>query len=119
MADKTVHITFGDDYRDHAVLLLAAAEELELDASVVATTDHGFSVPAKVAEKAGVKPDADEEDPEPEAPVSTDADSVEPTDAEPAAEPDKPARKTAAKKTTAPRKTAAKKAAATRTASKE
>ena len=92
MADQNVHITFGPDFRDHAVLLLAAAEELELGPSVVATTDHGFSVPAEVAKKAGVKPDGDESEPEPEKP--------------------KPAKKAAAKKATTPRKAAAKKTAA-------
>jgi trigger factor len=42
---------------DNAVLLLAAAEELEQDASVVATVDGGFSVPVDVAAKAGFDED--------------------------------------------------------------
>lgn len=50
---------------ENAVLLLAAAEELDLDPSVVqTTTDNVFLVPAEVAEKAGLDPvdeDADGE----------------------------------------------------------
>lgn len=43
---------------DNAVLLLAAAEELGLDASVVQTTSYGhFNVPAEVADKAGFDKD--------------------------------------------------------------
>lgn len=44
--------------RDNAILLLAAAEEMGLDPSVVATTSDGtFSVPQAVADKAGVGKD--------------------------------------------------------------
>lgn len=40
---------------DNAILLLAAAEELGLDASVVGTTSDGvFSVPQSVVDKAGL-----------------------------------------------------------------
>jgi len=39
---------------DNATLLLAAAEELGLDQSVVATSGDGFVVPAEVAQKAGL-----------------------------------------------------------------
>ena len=51
---------------ENATLLLAAAEELDLDAGVVATTSFGhFLVPQDVAEKAGVDykdEDAEDED---------------------------------------------------------
>jgi hypothetical protein len=53
-------MTMSDNIRvhglhsDNAILLLAAAEELGLDASVVRTsTTGGFDVPKEVAEKAG------------------------------------------------------------------
>jgi topoisomerase IA-like protein len=67
--------------RDQAILLLAAAEDLGLDASVVRTTTTGYLVPEEVAKQAesGSKEKA-------------------------------PAKKAAAKKTTA-KKTVAKKAA--------
>lgn len=46
---------------DNAILLLAAAEELGQDPSVVqTTTDNVFLVPADVAKKAGLKPVDDE-----------------------------------------------------------
>ena len=49
---------------DNAVLLLAAAEELGLDPSVVTVSGgEGFSAPRAVAEKAGLAPD---EEPEPD-----------------------------------------------------
>ena len=47
---------------DNAILLLAAAEDLDLDASVVRTTSDGhFLVPEEVAKKAGIKADDDED----------------------------------------------------------
>ena len=64
---------------DKATLLLAAAEELGLDASVVRTTSGGYIVPEDVADEAGLSEDKP-----------------------------KPVKKTAAKKTTV-KKTAAKK----------
>lgn len=67
--------------RDSAILLLAAARDLDLPTSVVRTTTNGYIVPEEVADKAGLG----EEKP-------------------------KAAKKTAAKKTTA-KKTAAKKTA--------
>lgn len=39
---------------DNATLLLAAAEELKMEPSVVRTTMHGFEVPEEVAKKAGL-----------------------------------------------------------------
>lgn len=52
MSDK-VEVPFGDSATDTAVLLLAAAEELELDATVVETTSFSsFMVPEEVAKKA-------------------------------------------------------------------
>ncbi len=39
---------------DKAVLLLAAAEDLDLDPSVVRTTTKGYLVPEEVADKAGL-----------------------------------------------------------------
>lgn len=71
--------------RDNAVLLLAAAEDLNLDAGVVRTTTNGYLVPEEVANQAGLG----EEKP-------------------------KPAKKAAAKKAPA-KKTTAKKAAAKKT----
>lgn len=80
---------------DNAVLLLAAAEELGLDAAVVETTSEGtFRVPQDVVDKAGLgkKAKADKK-----------------------AEPEKkaPAKRAAAKKAAPAKKAAAKKAAAT------
>lgn len=86
-----VEVPFGDDASETATLLLAAAEDLELDPHVVKTTgDQRFVVPQEVADKAGVK--YDEEDSGQEQAADE--------------EPDKPV----AKKAT-PRKRAAKKAA--------
>src|SRR6478736_2636999 len=48
-------VEVADLTSDNATLLLAAAEELDLDPSVVATTSHGhFLVPEDVAKKAGL-----------------------------------------------------------------
>jgi hypothetical protein len=44
--------TVSETSADNAVLLLAAAEELGLPASVVRTTREGFVVPSEVHEKA-------------------------------------------------------------------
>lgn len=75
--------------RENAILLLAAARELGLDSGVVRTapTEGQFTVPAEVADKAGLGEDTNEQ----------------PKKA--------PAKKAAAKKT-ATKKAAAKKAAA-------
>lgn len=82
--------------RDNAVLLLAAAKDLDLDPSVaVRTTTNGYLVPEEVANQAGLG----EEKPKAEASEA-------------------PAKKAPAKKAAA-KKTAAKKTAAKKTASKE
>lgn len=83
MSDN-VTIPFGDDPRETAVLLLGAAEEMDLGQEIVRTTGDGqFMAPREVAESAGVEYDDDE-----------DADASE--DDQPS---EKPAKK-AAKKTT-------------------
>lgn len=74
---------------ESATLLLAAAEDLDLDAAVVRTTSRGYLVPQEVADKAGLG----------------EGESA-------------PAKKTAAKKTAA-KKTTAKKAAAAKPEGKE
>lgn len=49
----TVEVPFGDNPGETATLLLAAAEELGLDAGVVATDSEGvFHVPSEVNDKA-------------------------------------------------------------------
>jgi hypothetical protein len=50
---KNVKVPYGKG-GDNATLLLAAAEELEMEPSVVRTTMHGFEVPEEVASKAGL-----------------------------------------------------------------
>ena len=47
-----VEVPFDDNPTDQAVLLLAAAEELDLDQSVVATGEGMFVVPQEVHDKA-------------------------------------------------------------------
>lgn len=51
-----VKVPYGKKAGDTATLLLAAAEELEMDASVVRTNsiESAFVVPEEVAKKAGV-----------------------------------------------------------------
>jgi hypothetical protein len=53
--DKQVEVDFGDDASETAVLLLAAAEELHGDQSIVGTGTNVFLVPQSVADKAGLK----------------------------------------------------------------
>lgn len=48
-----VEIPFGENTKDVATLLLAAAEKLELPAESVRTTSDGFLVPEEVADLAG------------------------------------------------------------------
>lgn len=55
MTDVTV--PFGEDQQDTAILLLAAAQELDLPADVVKVTtdgEGGFEVPEEVRDKAGL-----------------------------------------------------------------
>jgi hypothetical protein len=47
-----VDVPFGDKPSDQAVLLLAAAEDLGLDAAVVQTYEGGFRVPKEVHDQA-------------------------------------------------------------------
>lgn len=54
MSENSVEIPFGDDTADTATLLLAAAEDLDLDPGVVGTVTGAFVVPKEVADKAGV-----------------------------------------------------------------
>lgn len=49
---EQVDVPFDDKPSDQAVLLLAAAEDLGLDPSVVRTTEGGFSAPKEVHDKA-------------------------------------------------------------------
>ena len=52
MSEETVTVSFDDKASDNAVLLLAAAEELGYDPSIVQTTEGGFRVPKDVHDKA-------------------------------------------------------------------
>lgn len=98
MTDVTIK---GGLTQDNAILLLAAAEELELDAGVVRTTRTGFVAPQEVADKAGVE--FDEPDVEPDTEEASDDESEETDDDEATEAPAKkaPAKKAAAKKTAA------------------
>lgn len=88
-----------------AILLLDAAQSLDLDASVVRTSSRGhFLVPEEVAKEAGVDIDKESGDVDTSASLVSDADKA---DAATEGEPKPPAKKAAAKKTAA--KTAAKK----------
>jgi hypothetical protein len=51
MSDQ-VEVPFGDNPSDQAVLLLAAAEDLGLDADVVRTAEGAFVVSQEVHDKA-------------------------------------------------------------------
>lgn len=60
--DDIVKIPFGDSASDTATLLLAAAEDKELDPNVITTDGHGnFYAPKSVAKKAGVEHESAEE----------------------------------------------------------
>lgn len=63
-----VQVSYGESAEDTAVLLLAAAEELDLDASVVTVSpaDGTFSAPKEVVKKAGLK---EHKEPETDQPV--------------------------------------------------
>jgi hypothetical protein len=87
-----VEVPYGDSATDTAVLLLAAAEELDLDPAVVKSQEGHFLVPEEVAEKAGVDYHGDEDEAAPEPPPE-----------EPVEETKAPA-KPAAKKTAAAKK---------------
>lgn len=49
---ESVEVPYGDKDSDNAVLLLAAAQELDLPPSVITTTGQGFVVPKEVHDKA-------------------------------------------------------------------
>ena len=51
--DELVEVPFGEKPSETAVLLLAAAEELDLGADEVRTTTGAFIVPKKIADQAG------------------------------------------------------------------
>jgi hypothetical protein len=53
--DEQVEIDFGDNAAETATLLLAAAEELHGDQTLVTTGTGVFRVPKSVADKAGLK----------------------------------------------------------------
>jgi hypothetical protein len=137
---ETVKVPYGKG-GDNATLLLAAAEELDMEPGVVRTSLHGFEVPKEVADKAGLDGyDPDEEFNKEIDEARKQAAKQETVEApgndmslsrsgfeeqakqgeQPAAEPAKaPAKKAAAKKAPAKKTTAAKKTAAKKTASKE
>lgn len=94
---------------DNATLLLAAAEKMGLDPSVVRTspTDGGFYVPADVAKEAGFDAEG-----KPAKKAAKDAAKAAEADQSPEPEKPKPAPRKRAPRKTAPRKTAAKTAAA-------
>jgi hypothetical protein len=59
---EEVEVPFGENAGETATLLLAAAEDMDLEPSVVKTTsDWTFLVPADLAKKAKVKPKEDSE----------------------------------------------------------
>ncbi len=53
--DEQVEVEFGENPGETATLLLAAAEELHGDQSLVGTGTGVFRVPKSVADKAGLK----------------------------------------------------------------
>lgn len=64
---SNVTIPFGENAENTAVLLLAAAQEMDLPASVITTGSFGnFYAPEEVADKAGVDYVADDAADEPE-----------------------------------------------------
>lgn len=50
--NESVEVPFGNSASDTATLLLAAAEELNLDAGVVTVSGRNFVVPSEVNDKA-------------------------------------------------------------------
>lgn len=92
--------------QDNAVLLLAAAEELELDPGVVRTTsDNVFIVPKDVAKKAGVKEAENDAEADRQAAIAEAAEAAEESQAD---NPKPTAKKATAKKATAKKATAKK-----------
>lgn len=107
MSDE-VEVAFSANNQETAVLLLAAAEDLELDPSVVRTAEGKFVVPQEVSDKAFGKGKTEAPD---TAKVQAEADAQAEEEANrtaPSAEPDKvgyeqksTAKKAAAKKSAA------------------
>lgn len=62
-AAEPVEIPFDDDPSKQATLLLAAAEDLDLDQSEVRTTGGGFLVSEEIANKAGLAPTEEGDEP--------------------------------------------------------
>lgn len=61
---EQVRVPYGDKAGETATLLLAAAEDLDLDpAAAVRTSDGAFVVDEEVAKKAGVKTEEEESGP--------------------------------------------------------
>lgn len=56
MSDEQIVVPFGDNPSETATLLLAAAEDLGLDQTVVATQEGAFLVPQDVHDQAFGKP---------------------------------------------------------------
>lgn len=52
MSDDVIEVPFDDNPSDQATLLLAAAEDLGLDAGVVGTREGSFVVPSEVHDQA-------------------------------------------------------------------
>lgn len=71
MSEDMVEVPFGDDAQETAVLLLASAEELHEDQTIVRTGEGVFYVPADVAEHAGYAIEDEEPEAEPEPEVQT------------------------------------------------
>lgn len=60
---SNVTVPFGDDPRETSILLLGAAEDLELGRRVVRTDGAGnFLAPREVADKAGVEYESDDDE---------------------------------------------------------
>jgi hypothetical protein len=104
MSDDDKTVTVPGLSHDNAVLLLEAAQSLELDPGVVRTNGLGeFEVPAEVAKKAGFdeegKPTSKAAKDAAEEPVQTDGLPEHDPEADPqGAEPQQPAKKTAARR---------------------
>jgi hypothetical protein len=60
--ERTVTVPMGDSPSDTATLLLAAAEEAEVDPGVIRASSGVFYAPAWIAKKAGVEVQKDDEE---------------------------------------------------------
>ena len=99
MSDTEVRIPFGDNPSETATLLLAAAEEVREDQSVVRTAEGAFVAPRDVADRAGV--DYDRPDDEPESDNKPTSEQPTESDDQPDEEPPKkkaPSKKAAKRK---------------------